>query len=130
MFCTKCGKQIDDNAKFCVNCGNAVEIQNNQLNQQNFQPQTNNNTLNFSGQTDSAAKTNYADTSFKCAIWGLILFICGIGLLTQPFAFLFGILAIKNKEAETAKAWIGTVIGAIGTFLAAVIVYKLITEEI
>jgi uncharacterized membrane protein YvbJ len=26
MFCTKCGEQLNDNAKFCVKCGAAVEI--------------------------------------------------------------------------------------------------------
>ncbi len=25
MFCTKCGQQINENASFCVNCGNKVE---------------------------------------------------------------------------------------------------------
>ena len=24
MFCSKCGKEINDNVKFCPNCGNAI----------------------------------------------------------------------------------------------------------
>ncbi len=26
-FCSKCGKELDDNAVFCMNCGNAVDAQ-------------------------------------------------------------------------------------------------------
>ena len=26
MFCTKCGKEIDDSAKFCKYCGSPVEV--------------------------------------------------------------------------------------------------------
>ena len=29
MFCTKCGKEIDDNSTFCINCGESVNKQNN-----------------------------------------------------------------------------------------------------
>ncbi|MBS5191416.1 MAG: zinc-ribbon domain-containing protein [Lachnospiraceae bacterium] len=25
MFCPKCGKQLDDGAKFCFNCGFSIE---------------------------------------------------------------------------------------------------------
>ena len=38
-FCSKCGKELDDNAVFCMNCGNAVDVQSaaHQPNQQGYQ---------------------------------------------------------------------------------------------
>lgn len=39
MFCNKCGKQLDDNAKFCTACGNPVSAPENQ-------PELNNDAIN------------------------------------------------------------------------------------
>ena len=32
MFCSHCGAQIDDNSKFCIKCGKAIESKNNKIN--------------------------------------------------------------------------------------------------
>ena len=64
-----------------------------------------------------------------CALGtALTLLCCGIGLLAQPLALLFGVLALKNEEPEKTKAWIGAIIGAIGTVIAVFFVYALIVE--
>lgn len=31
MYCTKCGKQTDDGAKFCEHCGNAMNVETGEL---------------------------------------------------------------------------------------------------
>ena len=122
MYCQKCGNQVEDNAKFCDVCGQPMNTI-----QTTVQPQ-----MQQPGLQDASphTSTNYADTSLKCALWGtaLTLLCCGIGLLAQPLALLFGVLALKNEEPEKTKAWIGAIIGAIGTVIAVFFVYALIVE--
>ena len=121
MFCQKCGNQVEDNAKFCDVCGQPMNTI-----QTTVQPQMQQPGLQDASPSTS---TNYADTSLKCALWGAALSLCcGIGLLAQPFALLFGVLALKNEETEKTKAWIGAIIGAIGTVIAVIFVYALIVE--
>lgn len=120
MYCQKCGNQVEDNAKFCDACGQPMNTI--QTTVQPQMQQTNSQNM------PTAASTNYANTSLKCALWGAALSLCCIGLFAQPFALLFGILALKNEEPEKTKAWIGTIIGAIGTVITVFIVYALIVE--
>lgn len=123
MYCQKCGNQIEDNAKFCDACGLPTKTV-----QTTVQPQLQ-QTSSQNISTPPTASTNYANTSFKCALWGAALSLCcGIGLLAQPFALLFGVLALKNEEPEKTKAWIGAIIGAIGTVIAVFFAYALIVE--
>ena len=119
MFCQKCGNQLDDDEKFCHVCGTPSQPVQAPAPQQTQQAAT--------LQTETAAATtNYASTSFKCALWGAALFLCGVGLLAEPFALLFGVLALKNGEPEKTKAWIGAIIGAAGTILLMFVIYAFI----
>lgn len=140
MFCPKCGNQMQDGANFCTSCG----LQNPYAQVMNPQPSMQPNiqqqpTMQQPQQQyqqlppeymygANVQPTHYADTSFKCAIWGLILFLCGVGFLAQPFALIFGILALRNHEPESAKAWIGTIIGIIGTAILALIILAMIRD--
>ena len=109
MFCSKCGKEIKDDANFCRECGQptSLEITKN-INEH---------------KTKSYNITAYADTSFKFALFGTLFWCCcGMQLLAGLPAILFGVLAVKNHEAEQAKAYIGLVLGIIDIIIFAVLI--------
>lgn len=99
MFCRNCGSEIKDGSRFCTNCGTVIG-QNMTENSVNRNVQASDN------------KTNYAGTALQCSLWGIpLICLCGIGLLFGIPAAIFGTLAIKNKEVDSAKAWIGLIVG-------------------
>lgn len=105
MFCKNCGNEIKEGMKFCDKCGSCVS------NEQNTATGSTNVTSPES--MDSGKKTSYAGTSFWCSVAGIPLFCCGIGLAFGIPAAIFGVLAIKNKEPDKVKAWIGLILGVI-----------------
>ncbi len=105
MFCPNCGNEVKDGVKFCDKCGTAVSSE------QSISAGSAN--AGSSESTDSDNKTNYAGTSFWCSVAGIPLFCCGIGLAFGIPATIFGALAIRNKEADSIKAWIGLILGVI-----------------
>lgn len=119
VFCQKCGNEIKDGAKFCDKCGTAVNYE------QNITVDSANvgtpKPMDFN-------KTNYAGTSFWCSIAGIPLFCCGIGLAMGIPATIFGALAIKNKEADKVKAYIGLVIGIIELIFLCGFIYAMIRD--
>lgn len=119
MFCKNCGNEIEK-GKFCPNCGTAVNSEQNiaidSANASQFESNSSEN------------KTNYAGTSFWCSIAGIPLFCCGIGLVLGIPATIFGALAIKNKEADKAKAYIGLVVGIIELILLCVFILAMIRD--
>ena len=119
MFCQKCGNEIKDGAKFCDKCGTAVNCE------QNITVDSAN--IGTPKPTDFN-KTNYAGTSFWCSIAGIPLFCCGIGLAMGIPATIFGALAIKNKEADKVKAYIGLVIGIIELILLCGFIHAMIRD--
>lgn len=54
------------------------------------------------------------DSSFQCAMFTLLCWCCcGLQLAGGGLAALFGILAIRNREANVVKAYIGLGLGVV-----------------
>lgn len=71
MFCNKCGKEIDANAKFCIHCGSAIN---------NVQPMQNQfQNTNYSNNT-KVKKKIYQQWWFWLIIILLVVGIAGIGM--------------------------------------------------
>lgn len=123
MFCPNCGNKIEDNAKFCNLCGNSVS------------GTSHTNLLGNSADNDSVSnqnqinKTKYAETSFWCSILAVPLCCCGIGLFLGIPSVIFGALAIKNKEADSAKAWIGMILGVFEIFFAVILIFAMFNQN-
>ena len=86
MFCKKCGKEIDDNASFCINCGETVEKEVNNSNGQfnggqfnggefNGQPYGQNNYNNNPYVKPDAKSAGFAWLSFFFWVVGLVLYL-------------------------------------------------------
>ncbi|MBR2498482.1 MAG: zinc-ribbon domain-containing protein [Clostridia bacterium] len=108
MFCTKCGKEIDDDARFCSNCGSSTGYQNSQEFYQN------------KPQVSSEDKTSFwwALLGFLIPIVGLILYLiwkdeyplrakcCGKGALVSVILeILFGVLSIILGAIGFSLGW-------------------------
>lgn len=134
MFCSHCGKEIDDRAVVCVYCGVPT------VNMAN----TPSNTVNPNAQQEV-----YEKKSNPCAITGFVLAIVGAVLgmffyipfryntgavmLFMGFAFMLGIAGlvlsivglVKSKKCRSGKglALAGTIVGAL--FVACYLAYYL-----
>jgi hypothetical protein len=99
MFCTKCGKQIEDDSRFCEYCGASFAANNSQPVQQpvqqyqNVQPQQGYGQEKTQPENSSAAKTY--------AIIGLIF--SAIGLIVLPVLGVVGIICGSIGLAKTPK---------------------------
>ncbi len=68
MFCKYCGKEIDDRAVVCPNCGRATDNYNNSVNVNV------NNTIEQKGNSDDAPSFGFAFLSFLIPLLGIILY--------------------------------------------------------
>lgn len=131
MYCSNCGFQVEDDAQFCSECGAKLKsttypkptINNHYLDDiTSKEEQKKEKTVYIMKDSDDKTKTSYADTSFKCAMFALLCWCCcGFQLAGGGLAAVFGILAIRNKEPDSVKAYIGLVLG-IAEFLFFIII--------
>lgn len=128
MFCPKCGSELKENAKFCESCG-APAAGNQPSAGQSAQASSGSTINDIKNQISFTDKTRYAGTSFWCSILALPLMCCGIGFLLGIPAVIFGALAIKNQEAEGAKAWIGVILGFIEVCFLLLLIVGMIRSE-
>lgn len=111
MFCAKCGKQIPENTKFCVNCGEPVgqDNQSHQVIGQSGQPnQVIINTGNGQG-------SGLAVASLVCGILSMV-FCCVsfLGLILGVLAVVFGVIVLVSGSNGKGMAIAGILTGSIG----------------
>ena len=96
MYCEKCGNQIDENAKFCPNCGNGL-----------------------SGAKEMVVETPIAPNTKKkkantCSILSIVFASIGIipllNILFVPAAIILAIIGFATGKNKGAKAKIASVI--------------------
>lgn len=136
MFCTKCGKEISNDAVFCPECGNRVG--NNATSTQQTQNTYNPNPTYHQQTPPSSAKTSsysnnnssaYDDYVSESEKNGLAVKILIFGILSLAISFIpgwiFGSIA-KNKAEEFTylygglygAAKVGKILGTIGLILS------------
>jgi len=117
MYCQRCGQKVEDEARFCTNCGEHVNLA--------YGDNATRKTLSAESSETYLEKkyvapdnqfqikgTAYAGTSFKFSMFGLLfVFCCGLELLAGIPAIVFGIAAIRNHEPEKLKSYTGLVLG-------------------
>jgi len=116
MFCTKCGKEQDENVKFCVNCGNSFT-------------QSIDNNVNNKKQTNTQVIT-IIPSGTAPMIMGLLGLFGGFIPIVKYFTGLLSLLAIfigisqrKNRKGAglpTGKATAGIIMGLIAVIITIV----------
>ena len=132
-FCTKCGKQNEDNAKFCLNCGNKFESVNNEFDEMNIESnevQFNGSSYYSSQQTPVYLNNKKSSLDKVSMIIGIIA-ICfstvlcccfPISYILSPIAIILGIIYVKKYPQEkNGKAIAGIVLGAVALMFTIII---------
>lgn len=135
MYCSKCGAQLAEGVKFCSNCGNCVEVKNDNLgNIQNMNNYMTNNNLMNSNTTNNEMYSNSLNNSNlnnnvkKEKDYGLYSLICGICSIVFAgiIGIVLGIVSIflrKKEQIKTQKGKIGKILGIIGIVLSVVYLF-------
>ena len=105
MFCTKCGKELSDDAAFCPSCGTSTS-------DKPIAVPSEEETLKY---ILPIGRSGYAIAAGYLALFS-VLFVFA------PFALLFGILALRDirlhpEKKGKGRAWFGIVMGALFTLL-------------
>ncbi len=105
MFCTKCGKELSDDAAFCPACGTSTS-------DKPIAVPSEEETLKY---ILPIGRSGYAIAAGYLALFS-VLFVFA------PFALLFGILALRDirlhpEKKGKGRAWFGIVMGALFTLL-------------
>ena len=104
MYCSKCNYTLSKDAKFCTNCGNKIEANNN-IEKVEFV----NNSINNNSNMVSKNKNNFGLYSLICGICSIVF--CGL------IGIILGIVSIflrKKEYPKTQKGKIGKILGIIG----------------
>lgn len=134
MYCSKCGAQLAEGVKFCSNCGNSVEVKNDNFgNIQNMNNYAaNNNSMNYSttnnGVYYNSSNDNLNNNVKKEKDYGLYSLICGICSIVFAgiIGIVLGIVSIvlrKKEQIKTQKGKIGKILGIIGIVLSVVYLF-------
>ena len=140
-YCPNCGKQNDDNAKFCLNCGNKFEITNfESVNNEGESNQTELNGSNYysdAPQVKPFVTTRMSSLDKVSMIIGIIaisfstLLCCcfPVSYLLGPIAIILGIIYFKKcPNGKKGMAITGIVLGAVA--LVFTIVFTIIFPEV
>ena len=124
MYCTNCGKEINNEVAFCPECGTA---------QQRTTPPPGANYGSYNNTTANQPYVKYAPYNTMCII-GLV--ISGVSLLLNFFGLVglagtvlsvLGLISCKERnERGRNLAIIGIVIGAISIFYGFIVIVRLI----
>lgn len=109
MFCTKCGKKIEEGNNFCTNCGQSIDIKEN-INAVSSKDENNinNNQKNTLQVNNNIVKNNQEHTS------GVVIASLVIGIISSALSFVIGpfviplaiigfCLGIINKDKGAIK---------------------------
>lgn len=100
MFCEKCGKQMEENAKFCLSCGNPVTPEPfgdfNEKAQQSQQPQQSQNELNSQFNMPPAEQTAPDKPKIK-----LPILIAGLVIVVLIVVGIFAVPKLLPKKDTT-----------------------------
>lgn len=97
MYCSKCGKELDENDKqYCSSCGTKVDDD------------------LFYNRSDSKVKHKQSEIALTSMIVGIISIM--VPLLGFPLSIIAISLAKKDKESEYAR--VGRITGIIGLWLS------------
>ncbi len=102
-YCPNCGKEVNENAVICVNCGVSLNGKNNVVNGNK------NNSLAVAGFVTSIV-------SLIINLWGIV------GLLALILSVIGLVQISNNKEKGKGLAIAGIIIGAFSIVYAAVII--------
>lgn len=98
MFCKHCGSYLDDNASFCVNCGNAVNVET---------PTANNEVNNYTSNNDYVANDYDAkeksDRGGSIMTFGILSIVFGGTMFLSLLGLIFAIVARSKLGAYVDK---------------------------
>ncbi len=104
MFCTKCGQQINENASFCVNCGNKVEQT--QPSAPQYTPPTQYaQPPQYAPPQQYAPQPQYAPKKSKT---GLIVGLCAGAVVIAAVLVVLFVFVFPGGDAELVGKWYDT----------------------
>ena len=126
MFCTKCGKELADNAKFCPNCGEQILEVTNETTPQVNEASTTETKKKFSGISLAGfivSLASIATLNFIAGIVGLILSRKGKAEIERENRD-----GIKFANAGTALGIVGIIVGVIAIVIMIAVIVTAISE--
>ncbi len=122
-FCQKCGRENQDDAKFCVGCGIQFDQEQNQENDV-FEAQY----PKYEQPIKSKSSMGTVSMILGIISVGLLCLCCccPVSIITGPIAIITGIIYIvKNPTESKGKAIAGLVLGIVATVLSIILFISL-----
>ncbi len=119
MICNKCGKEVVDGAKFCVECGAPIDKEEN--------VQANNISSNIGSGSIEKKTDNFATVSLILGVVAIVLVIVA-NILGVPVAIIGLIFGLITKSREKIRGWgIGLNIAAF-LILAVMVAFNIVSN--
>lgn len=104
MYCSKCGREISENAAFCSNCGQAVNV-----NEKQKEPYVEPLHYQYSSEPKRKEADGYAIASL---VLGILGFFC-LPIIGGILAIVFGNMSLR-ENGQSTMARVGKILGIIG----------------
>lgn len=116
MYCSKCGNLLNAGVKFCSNCGNCVEVKNDNVKDGYMinETQLDSNQINTSEFNANAKKDE------KYGLYSLICGICSI-VFAGIIGIVLGVVSVvfrKKEQEKSSKGKIGKILGIVGIIIS------------
>ena len=123
MFCRNCGARLEENQKFCKECGQPLQ-------QDNSQENNVVNETNKAVPTQSKCWTVFSGVGLGLGIGGLATFWWPfVGFMTSICGMIFSVLGRKSVTAK-GRATTGLILSIIGLVLGLMFTVTLINDMI